>query len=302
LHPEAGPANLACRVPGPIALRKFRYWPRPKVPRSAVVARVACSPTSTLGAVATASSFLRASAPLAFAHRGGAGEAPENTWAAFEHAISLGFRYMETDVRASADGTAVAMHDPRLDRVAATRGQVRRMTWDQLKCLPLRAGSSIPSLEDLLGAWPEICWNIDVKESAAIEPVIEALRRTRSAQRVLVAAFSGSRSRMLRKAFGPEIAIGAGRWAVAALVGAKFAPILGSLARVDAAQVPPRRGGARIVDSRFVSSCHRKGLPVHVWTINDAVDMEQLLDLGVDGIMTDRPSVLKAVLEKRGQW
>ena len=240
--------------------------------------------------------------PLAFAHRGGAAEAPENTWAAFERAVALGFRYMETDVRVTADGVAVAFHDVAVDRVALAKGTVRSMPWAKLATLPLRAGSSTPRLEDLLAAWADVCWNIDVKEQRAVEPVITAIRRTGTAERTLVAAFSGRRSRQLRARLGPELAIGAGRWAVAALVCAKFLPSLPVPKTVAAAQVPTSRHGARIVDRRFVSACHKRGLAVHVWTINDATEMAYLLDLGVDGIMTDRPSVLKEVLSQRGQW
>jgi glycerophosphoryl diester phosphodiesterase len=246
--------------------------------------------------------FLDHPGPIAFAHRGGSAEAPENSWAAFGHAVSLGYRYMETDVRATADGVAVALHDPTLDRVADHPGELAKMTWAEVRGRKLRDGREIPLLEELLGAWPELRWNIDVKTPEAVAPVVEVLRRTASVDRVLIAAFAGRRSARARAALGPTLATGAGRGTVAALVAAKVVDLVPVRSRAVAAQVPLRRRGIPIVGPAFVRVCHRAGLAVHVWTIDDAVLMEQLLDLGVDGIMTDRPTTLKEVLERRGQW
>jgi glycerophosphoryl diester phosphodiesterase len=255
-----------------------------------------------LGAVAAPLPFLDHPGPLAFAHRGGAAETTENSWAAFEHAVSLGYRYMETDVRATADGVAVALHDPALDRVADRHGVLSKMTWAQVREAKLQDGRAIPLLEELLTAWPAVRWNIDVKTQEAVAPVIEVLRRTGAVDRVLVAAFSERRSAQVRDALGPALATGAGRLTVAMLVAAKFVPRVPVRTRAVAAQVPMRQGGVPIVDATFVRVCHRASIAVHVWTIDDPTAMEQLLDLGVDGIMTDRPSTLKQVLERRGQW
>jgi glycerophosphoryl diester phosphodiesterase len=252
--------------------------------------------------MAARSPYLEHPGPLAFAHRGGAGEAPENSWTAFEHAVSLGYRYMETDVRTTADGVAVALHDPSLDRVADRTGALRTMSWAQVRACKLRDGREPPLLEELLGAWPQLRWNIDVKRREAIGPVVEAIRRTGAVDRVLVASFSGSRAARAREALGPDLATGAGRLTVASLLAAKVVSFWPVSSDAVAAQVPPRDGLIKIVDAAFVRVCHRAGLAVHVWTINTSAEMEGLLDLGVDGIMTDRPSVLKEVLERRGQW
>ena len=252
--------------------------------------------------MATRSTYLEHPGPLAFAHRGGAGEAPENSWAAFEHAVSLGYRYMETDVRTTADGFAVALHDPSLDRVADRPGALRKMSWAQVLACRLGDGREPPLLEELLGAWPQLRWNIDVKRREAIGPVVEAIRRTGAVDRVLVASFSSSRAARARGALGPELATGAGRRTVAGLLVAKVVSFWPVSSDAVAAQVPPRDGLIKIVDAAFVRVCHRAGLAVHVWTINTSAEMEGLLDLGVDGIMTDRPSILKEVLERRGQW
>ena len=160
--------------------------------------------------------FLEHPGPLAFAHRGGSAEAPENSWAAFEHAVALGYRYIETDVRATADGVAVALHDPTLDRVTQQPGVLHKMSWAQVRATRLGDGREIPLLEELLSAWPEVRWNIDVKKPEAIAPVVEALRRTASVDRVLVADFSGRRASRVRAALGPPWpqAQGAGPWRV----------------------------------------------------------------------------------------
>jgi glycerophosphoryl diester phosphodiesterase len=240
--------------------------------------------------------------PIAFAHRGGAAEAPENSWTAFEHAVSLGFRYMETDVRASADGVPVAFHDPTTERVTGRPGAVSAMAWPQLEKLRLADGRGIPALEDLLAAWPELCWNLDLKQTEVVAPALEAVKRTRSAARVLLASFSGRRTKRARALVGPGTATTAGRLTVAALLAAKSVPGVRVPTLAVAAQVPTSHKGIRIVDRAFVEACHRSSVAVHVWTIDDAQEMARLLDLGVDGIMTDRPSVLKAVLSERGQW
>jgi glycerophosphoryl diester phosphodiesterase len=250
--------------------------------------------------------FLEHPGPLAFAHRGGAAEAPENSWAAFEHAVALGYRYIETDVRATADGVAVALHDPTLDRVTQQSGALRKMSWAQVRASRLGDGREIPRLEELLSAWPEVRWNIDVKRPEAVQPVIEALKRTASVHRVLVASFSDRRASRVRAGVGPNLATGAGRSSVARLVAARILTMRARPIRVRCAaaavQVPVQSRGVPIVDPAFLRVCHNAGMAVHVWTIDDPAEMERLLDLGVDGIMTDRPSSLKQVLERRGQW
>jgi glycerophosphoryl diester phosphodiesterase len=251
--------------------------------------------------VALRSRYFEPAGPLAFAHRGGAAEAQENSWAAFQRAVSLGFRYMETDVRTTADGVAVAFHDPTLERVTGSAGAINEVTWPQLQARRLRDGGEIPRVEELLAAWPDLRWNIDVKHPQAVRPVIGAIDRTDSKHRVLVTSFSDRRTALLRAGLGPGVPTGAGRWTVALLVAAKVAPFR-VLTRASAAQVPVARKGIHIVDARFVEACHRAGVAVHVWTVDDPEEMEQLLDLGVDGLMTDRPSVLRQVLRQRGQW
>lgn len=200
------------------------------------------------------------------------------------------------------------------------------MTWAQLRMAKLADGRAIPQLEELLAAWPDVRWNIDLKDRSAIGPALEAVRRTSATSRVLLTAFSGRRTASARRDMDSGLATGAGRltvaglWAAAFLARARPAPDRaappgpdaaeggagGFLARLvpraAAAQVPVRQYGLRVVDQAFLRTAHRAGLAVHVWTIDDAAVMGELLDLGVDGIMTNMPSTLKAVLVARGQW
>ncbi|HTW07285.1 MAG TPA: glycerophosphodiester phosphodiesterase [Acidimicrobiales bacterium] len=240
--------------------------------------------------------------PLAIAHRGGAAEAPENSWAAFERAVGLGFTHMETDVRLSRDGVVVVMHDPTVERATGRPGRVSEMTWAQLQRLRLADGRPVPRLEEVLEAWPDVRWNIDVKHEAAIGPVVDLLRDHGRGRRTLVASFSTRRTAKVRSGLGPEVATGAGRVEVALLLAARWLPFVRPEPRASAVQVPVKRKGVPIVDRRFVGTCHHAGVAVHVWTINQAAEMTRLLDLGVDGIMTDRPSLLKEVLCRRGEW
>lgn len=255
--------------------------------------------------------FLDHPGPIAFAHRGGALEAFENTWTSFSHARDLGYRYIETDVNASADGVVLALHDPYLDRVAERSGLVRELPWRELSTVRLNGpdgGEAIPRLDELLAAWPEMRWNIDAKQDSAVDPLIETLRRAGALERVCVTSFSDRRLTRVRRALGPGLCTALGPAAVTSLRVASVLPpalstsVTGPLTRFGAAQVPVGKGWMPLVDRRFVAAAHRAGLHVHVWTIDDETTMAGLLDLGVDGIMTDRPRVLKALLERRHAW
>jgi len=250
--------------------------------------------------------FLGHARPLAFAHRGGGKERPENTWAAFTHARRLGYRYLETDVHATSDGVVAVIHDPALDRVSDRKGRVGDLRWSEVATARVAGDQPVPRLEELLSAWPDTRWNIDAKHDAVVEPLVTALRRTKALHRVCVTSFSDDRVARLRAVGGPELCTTAGRKAVASLrlasVTGRRPPAGPGWAGAAAVQIPVRFGPVPVADRRFVDYAHRQGLQVHVWTVDDADVMERLLDLEVDGIMTDRPSVLKAVLERRGRW
>jgi glycerophosphoryl diester phosphodiesterase len=246
--------------------------------------------------------FLHWPGPIAFAHRGGASEAPENTMPAFEHAVRLGYRYLETDAHVTADGVLIAFHDDRLDRVTDRTGLIAELPWAEVQRARVDGREPIPRLEDLLAAWPDVRVNIDPKHDAAAEPLAAALLRTGSVDRVCVGAFSDRRIAMVRALVGPALCTSMGPREVAQLTAAaRRLPGAGRL-RSPCVQVPPRQGRVDLVTERFVQTAHRLGVQVHVWTIDDRLEMARLLDLGVDGIMTDRPAVLKELLVQRGAW
>lgn len=246
--------------------------------------------------------FLDWPGPIAFAHRGGASEAPENTMPAFEHAVSLGYRYVETDVHVTSDGELLAFHDDRLDRVTDGAGAVADLPWSTVQRALVDGREPIPRFEDLLGAWPDLRINVDPKHDAAVEPLAEALLRTGSVPRVCVGAFSDRRLLRLQQLVGGALCTSMGPRQVARLMAASRGMPPGGRLTAPCAQVPTHQGRVPLVTERFLAAAHRRGVQVHVWTIDDPAEMTRLLDLGVDGIMTDRPQVLKELLVERGQW
>ena len=248
--------------------------------------------------------FLDAPTPLAFAHRGGAAYGDENTVAAFGRAVELGYRYLETDVRATADGVPVVFHDDTLARMLDRPQRVAELRWADLATIRSGGESVVPRLDSVLETWPEVRFNIDVKSDDAVDPVVDLVRRADAVPRVLLAAFSDARTARMRAALGPDLATSLGRRGVAARWLASRSGRGGARATrgLAAAQVPPRSGRMPVVDRRFVVHAHRLGLQVHVWTIDEPAQMHHLLDLGVDGIMTDHITVLRDVYLDRGCW
>ncbi len=245
---------------------------------------------------------------LALAHRGGA-EHPElvgleNTAHAFRHAYALGYRYFETDVHLTRDGVLVAFHDVVLDRVADTSGAVAQLTTDELSRVLVGGSHGVPVLADLLTEFGDCRFNIDLKAAGTAEALADLLARTGTEDRVLVGSFSRRELRRFRKHSGGRVATSADPLEVGLFL---LSPS-GRLARrltggkVSALQVPVRRGRIRIVSASLVRRAHAAGAQVHAWTIDDPAAMADLLDLGVDGIFTDRTDILKDVLVDRGLW
>jgi glycerophosphoryl diester phosphodiesterase len=258
--------------------------------------------------------FLGLGAPLAFAHRGGAGGAPENTLPAFATAIALGYRYLETDVHLTRDGVLVAFHDARLDRVTDRSGAIAELgiadveaadaghafTPDGGRSFPFRgAGIRVPRFEELLVRWPGARINIDPKSDAGVAPLVVLIERMAAWDRVCIGSFSDRRLARVRRLSGGRACTSMGPRAVTvarAVATGGWMP----RQRADCVQVPVRFGRLGIVTARFIRAAHRTRLPVHVWTINDEATMHQLLDLGVDGVMTDQLALLRDVMAARG--
>jgi glycerophosphoryl diester phosphodiesterase len=238
--------------------------------------------------------------PLAIAHRGGASHFPENTWKAFEHAVKLGYAYLETDVHATADGTAVAFHDKTLDRVTDRTGRIARLTATEVTAARIAGSEPIPLLADLIMAWPDVRFNIDVKDEPAIAPLVNVLRATNSWERVCVTSFSGRRLEATRRLLPRPVCTAtspAGIGAIRAGLPVRTLAARFAAKSVGCAQIP-----FSMATRRFIDRAHAAGLQVHAWTVNDAAVMASLLGLGVDGIMTDQTETLRDVLVARGQW
>lgn len=252
--------------------------------------------------------FLDHPGPLAFAHRGGAAECRENTMTAFSRAVDLGYTYLETDAHATADGVLLAFHDHTLDRVTDRTGRISALPYREVSKARIGGEDEIPLLEDLLGTWPDVRFNIDVKETPAILPLARAIRRTAAHDRVCLTSFSDLRLARARQAVGDRVCSALGPRGLAALrtaaMGSSYGRLLVGLARagIPCAQVPLGFRGLRVTTRSLVRTAHALGMQVHVWTIDQPVTMEWLLDLGVDGIMTDNIIGLRDVLDKRGQW
>jgi glycerophosphoryl diester phosphodiesterase len=248
--------------------------------------------------------FLDHDAPMAIAHRGGAADGLENTLHTFEQAVRLGYRVLETDVHATADGVLVAFHDPTLDRVTDRRGAIARLTWEQASRARVEGREPLPRLDELFASFPDVRWNLDVKAAGSVRPLVDRLRRSAGLlARTCVGSFSDRRLRQVRLALGRAVCTSAGprevaRFRLAVSRGRAEMARLGA----DCFQVPLSVRGLRIVDRRFVVAATGRGLPVHVWTINDRPTMHRLLDLGVAGLITDRTHDLREVLRERGSW
>jgi glycerophosphoryl diester phosphodiesterase len=249
--------------------------------------------------------FLDHDGPIVMAHRGFSLDGLENSMAAFGAAVDLGLGYLETDVHATRDGVLLAFHDDRLDRVTDATGVVSALPWSQVRSARIGGVEPIPLLEDVLGSWPGVRVNIDVKAAPAIGPLTRAIVRTGALDRVCVASFSGRRRAAVRRALGPGLATSVGPFRVASWRLGGAVPGLGAvlaraaLSGAAAVQVPERGAGLDVVTPASLRRAHEAGAQVHVWTINDKAQMHRLLDLGVDGLITDRADLVPEMLSER---
>ena len=247
--------------------------------------------------------YLDNTSPIAFAHRGGTSAAPENTLRAFDDAVTLGYRYVETDVQSTRDGRLVAFHDNDLQRTCGKPWRIEETDWSTLSTARIDGTDPIPLLEDLLTSWPNLRINIDCKSDAAMQPLIDTIRRTHCLDRICVGSFSDKRLRHIRSELGTGLCTSMGPQEVIRLVlgsttGIPFSPSRHALI----AQVPVRQGPIPVVTHRSIARAHRLGLQIHVWTIDDPLQIGQLLDMGVDGVMSDDTRALKDVFVARHLW
>jgi glycerophosphoryl diester phosphodiesterase len=271
-----------------------RRKPKPRQPGRSFAGRPAVAGVSTL--------FFQGAPPRVFAHRGLTLEAPENTLHAFREALAIGVTHIETDVRASADGVAVLVHDADLVRIAGRNQRIDELTLAELREVDLGGGRRFPTLFEALSTFPQACFNIDLKSADVVEPAVAAILAAGAADRVLVTAFGEAR-RAAAVARLPGVATSASaRTFLPALVAARLGVgwlVRFLLADVHAVQVPERALGLTVITPRTVRLFHLAAVEIHVWTINDAESMVRLLDLGVDGIVTDRSDLALAVIALR---
>ena len=268
---------------------------------------------------------------IAYAHQGGAWEAPSSTLHAIAAAVEAGATGIELDVHATADGQLVVCHDPTVDRTTDGAGRIADLSFDVLRtldnsywwapgsdvspglgpdCYPFRGRAPddrrfrIASLEEVLEEFPGVVLNLDIKQTAPLvapyeQSLAAMLRRFRRVDDVIVASFIDSATDSF-SSFAPEIPTSAGTAAVAGFVQSVRAGEVPAPMRHVALQVPASYGEVVLVDQPFVDAAHEQGLAVHVWTIEEEPEMERLCRLGVDGIITDRPTALVAVLNRLG--
>ncbi|WP_240617474.1 glycerophosphodiester phosphodiesterase [Nocardioides speluncae] len=247
-------------------------------------------------------------AALAFAHRGGAFhpeiEGMENTLAAFRHAVELGYEYLETDVHVTRDGVLLAFHDDVLDRVTDRKGPVADLTYGEVQSALIGGREAVPTLAALFDEFPKARFNIDLKSAGSVPALARFIEARNAHDRVLVASFSATRLREFRRLTQRRVATSAHPLEIAVFVLVPSARLARRLTRgrVAALQIPHRARGLTVASARLVRRANEAGAHVHVWTIDDPDEMQVLLDRGVDGLMTDRTDILKAVLTARGQW
>ncbi len=246
--------------------------------------------------------------PLAIAHRGGMGLGPENTLAAFGRATALGLTYLETDVHTTRDGHVVCFHDATLRRVTGHPGRITDLDLAEVRRLRVDGTEPVPTLTEAMATFPEARFAIDLKDEASIGPMARLLRANPGwADRICVA---GSWSRWLRRLQdeAPGVTTALGWRSLTSLVACSRSGVrpLGVRSTGSAgaafAHVPLRLGRLPIHSQRVIARAHDLGIRVVVWTVDDATTMRALLDMGVDGIITDRPDVLREVLIGRGEW
>jgi glycerophosphoryl diester phosphodiesterase len=251
--------------------------------------------------------------PRAYAHRGwhiGELAGAENTLAAFRRAVAEGFGYLELDVHASRDGVVMVHHDATLDRTTDGAGPLAAYTAAELAAVRVLGREPLPRLADVLAELPGTRITVELKSATAVEPVLELLEATDSWHRVCLGSFHDGWLNRARAQAGPRLCTSLGRGSAFGLRSrAWLGRLAGPAARLPAppvtgnlAQLPRRVGRLMVVDPALLAVAHRHGLEVHVWTIDDPAQMDELLDLGVDGILSDRPDLLREVLLRRGSW
>jgi glycerophosphoryl diester phosphodiesterase len=251
--------------------------------------------------------------PRAYAHRGwhvGDLADCENTLAGFVRAVEEGFGYLELDVHASADGVAMVHHDATLDRTTNGHGPIAALPAAALAELRVAGQHAVPTLAEVLTTLPRTRITVELKTHAAVDPVLALIDRLDAWHRVCVASGDESQVRAARRRGGARLFTSMGGRSVTALRTRAWVDALpGPLAALPTpafhgrvAQVPRRYGPLTVVDADLLRTARARGVEVHVWTVDDPAEMHELLGLGVDGLMSDRPDLLRDLLAAGDRW
>jgi glycerophosphoryl diester phosphodiesterase len=250
----------------------------------------------------------RSGSVIAMAHRGGARHPDlhglENTLHAFRHAADLGYQYLETDVHVTRDGHLVAFHDTALDRMTGRSGELAAVLAEELAEARVGGAHAVPAMAELLEELPRSRFNIDLKAPGAVRPLVDLIERTGAHERVCVGSFSARDLQEFRRLTRGRVATSAAPREVAWFLAASWPRVTRLVRRrpFGVLQIPHRHARVPLVTRSAVRRAHAAGVQVHVWTVDEPAEMEHLLDLGVDGLITDRTDLLKDVLVVRGLW
>ena len=238
---------------------------------------------------------------LAFAHRGGNEFAPENSFRAFKSAVDIGYKYLETDVHLTKDGFLIAFHDDTLDRVTDKSGLIRDLTLSEIKKAKIAGTDEIPLLSELLNSFTDCFFNIDCKVDETVQPLINLINNKDFINRVCIGSFSQKRINFIRKSLGKDVKTSLGP---AEVILSKFLSYtsLGYNFKSSYTSIPIRRYGINLLDERNINYLKSNNQKVIAWTINDEDQMKMLINIGIDGIMTDNLTLLKKVLIEESLW
>ena len=238
---------------------------------------------------------------LAFAHRGGNEFAPENSFRAFKSAVDIGYKYLETDVHLTKDGFLIAFHDDTLDRVTDKSGLIRDLTLSEVKKAKIAGTDEIPLLSELLNSFTDCFFNIDCKVDETVQPLINLINNKDFINRVCIGSFSQKRINFIRKSLGKDVKTSMGP---AEVILSKFLSYtsLGYNFKSSYTSIPIRRYGINLLDERNINYLKSNNQKVIAWTINNEDQMKMLINIGIDGIMTDNLTLLKKVLIEENLW
>ncbi|MBT5663309.1 MAG: glycerophosphodiester phosphodiesterase [Alphaproteobacteria bacterium] len=238
---------------------------------------------------------------LAFAHRGGNEFAPENSFRAFKSAVDIGYKYLETDVHLTKDGFLIAFHDDTLDRVTDKSGLIRDLTLSEIKKAKIAGTDEIPLLSELLNSFTDCFFNIDCKVDETVQPLINLINNKDFINRVCIGSFSQKRINFIRKSLGKDVKTSMGP---AEVILSKFLSYtsLGYNFKSSYTSIPIRRYGINLLEERNIKYLKSNNQKVIAWTINDEDQMKMLINIGIDGIMTDNLTLLKKVLIEENLW